>query len=323
MPGTDGWIYTSILWDPDGAGPAAPQLAIAGSFAIAGGQPANSIAAWDPISGSWAPLGLGIAGSVRALTALPNGDLIAGGSFTAAGGVAANSIARWDGNTWSPLGAGVAGGFFAGVAALAVDGNGDLLVGGSFTSAGGQPASRIARWNGTGWSPLGGGVAVGSGVSTLAMLPNGDLVVGGDFTLAGATVVGGVLTGVPAAGLARWSGGSWSAFSGGGATGGSVEALLVLQNGDLVVGGSFTSFGGAVATQVVSRNGSTWSAIGAGLGAPGDQHQRAVFGVQRLLIGAGGAYGSPRFDRRRSCESGKQPRLRYPARSGSPVVGLA
>jgi len=72
------------------------------------------------------------------------------------------------------------------VRALAVLPSGDLVAGGSFTTAGGVSASRIARWNGTAWSPLGTGM--NSTVWALAALPSGDLVAGGQFTNAGGNV---------------------------------------------------------------------------------------------------------------------------------------
>ena len=43
------------------------------------------------------------------------------------------------------------------VRALAVSGS-DLYAGGSFTTAGGSAANRIAKWNGSGWSALGSGM---------------------------------------------------------------------------------------------------------------------------------------------------------------------
>ena len=39
----------------------------------------------------------------------------------------------------------------------AVAPNGDLVVGGYFTEAGGQPADYVASWDGSSWSPLGTG----------------------------------------------------------------------------------------------------------------------------------------------------------------------
>jgi hypothetical protein len=112
------------------------------------------------------------------------------------------------------------------VRTLAVLPNGDLVAGGDFTTAGGVAANRVARWNGTSWSPLGSGMS--SFVSALAVLPNGDLVAGGQFTTAG---------GVAANRIARWDGSSWSPLGSG--VNSSVIALAVLRTGDLVAGGYF------------------------------------------------------------------------------------
>jgi hypothetical protein len=57
-----------------------------------------------------------------------------------------------------------------------------------FTSAGGSTASRIARWNGTSWSPLGAGLD--DWVYALAVLPTGKVGAGGRFSAAGGMVAG-------------------------------------------------------------------------------------------------------------------------------------
>ncbi|MFN5660596.1 MAG: GC-type dockerin domain-anchored protein, partial [Planctomyces sp.] len=125
----------------------------------------------------------------NALTALPNGDLIAGGSFFSAGGVTVNRIARWNGSAWSALGTGMNNE----VTALTTLPNGDLIASGLFTNAGGVPANRIARWNGSAWSSLGSGL--NGTASALTTLPSGDLIAGGGFTTA---------VGIVAPYLARW-----------------------------------------------------------------------------------------------------------------------
>jgi hypothetical protein len=79
------------------------------------------------------------------------------------------------------------------VFALTVAQNGDLLAGGNFSTAGGVPASRVARWNGSAWAPIGTGIT-GFRVNAITVRPNGDLVVGGAFTAAG---------GSPASNIAR------------------------------------------------------------------------------------------------------------------------
>ena len=68
------------------------------------------------------------------------------------------------------------------VNAIAVSGT-DLYVGGAFTDAGGAPnADYIARWDGSAWQALGGGL----NRSVFAIVVSGtDLYVGGAFTDAG------------------------------------------------------------------------------------------------------------------------------------------
>lgn len=70
------------------------------------------------------------------------------------------------------------------VHALAVSDHG-IYAGGRFTMAGGAPANRVARWDGTRWFPLGSGVRAGNnGVYALG-LDGPVLFVGGGFYYAG------------------------------------------------------------------------------------------------------------------------------------------
>jgi hypothetical protein len=61
-------------------------------------------------------------------------------------GVLARHVALWSGGTWTSLGTGLDGGTV--VPAVFCHGglDGDLYLGGSFRSAGGQPSAHIARW---------------------------------------------------------------------------------------------------------------------------------------------------------------------------------
>ncbi len=189
------------------------------SFTTAGGAWVWNIARWD--GSTWSPLGTGVSqvGSVVALKTLPNGDLIAGGR-TAITGVAGTSyIARWNGSAWSALGTGLGGGNNPGVQSMTTLPNGDLIVGGDFTTAGGVPVSKIARWNGSAWSALGTGLTgtvYTVNISALATLPNGDLIAGGTFTTAG---------GNPSAYFARYTFGSPADVAGPGQSPGSDNAL--------------------------------------------------------------------------------------------------
>jgi len=136
--------------------------------------------------------------------------------------------------------------------------NGHLYVGGNFLNAGDIEASYIARWDGSEWSALGGGVD--NWVYALAWdAENGHLYVGGNFSLAG---------GVEVNGIARWDGDEWTAL-GEGVLGGAVRTLVWdADNGHLYAGGSFTLAGGAEARRIARWDGNEWVAIGSGTSWP-------------------------------------------------------
>ncbi len=92
--------YTSFLVSGLAVLPSGDVM-VGGSFAFAGGVPANGIIRCNPDTNVWTALGAGVARpnttnpSVFGLHALPNGDVIAAGGFTSAGGVAATGVARY------------------------------------------------------------------------------------------------------------------------------------------------------------------------------------------------------------------------------------
>ena len=136
--------------------------------------------------------------------------------------------------------------------------NGDLVVGGWFTSAGGVAVSNIALWNGnlspvtTGWSAMGGGMD--REVTALTVLPNGDLVAGGGmFRTAG---------GVSVYAIAKWDGSSWSPLGEMFAGNVFIAALAVLPNGDLIAAGAF-NFNGM--NFIARWDGTSWSRLGTGM----------------------------------------------------------
>lgn len=174
-----------------------PELYFAGPFTTLGGQPAGGLARFD--GQQLHLLAGGVSGTpssfpVDVLAALDLGNgtaLYVGGSFTQAGAIPANRIARWDGAEWSALGTGVTGAGSAYVSALAAhdlgDGGGrELFAGGSFSIAGGVSCSNVARWDGTRWSPVAGGIQ--GSVRAFAVLDDGSeasLFAGGSITQAG------------------------------------------------------------------------------------------------------------------------------------------
>lgn len=223
---------------------------VGGLFTQINGLPASRIARYSPTTTLWSALGAGTSGTVRATVVMPDGDLIVAGDFLTAGVVNATRVARYNPTTavWSALGAGGAG-VNDSVITLALLPDGDVLAGGLFTTAGGTPANRIARYNpiSMSWSEMGGGVpggGVNNDVTSVIVLATGEAIAAGSFTTAG---------GVAASRIARYTPtspttGGWSSVAGGVNT--TAFALARLSNNDVVVGGGFTTAGGASANRV-------------------------------------------------------------------------
>ncbi len=249
----------------DGGGPA---LYAGGSFAVAGGVTVNGIAKWD--GQNWHALGQpgseGVSGFVWSLAVFDDGDgeaLYVGGFFNSAGGVPANRIAKWDGQNWSAVGEGMAGGAGGQVRALEVfdDGAGGgpaLYAAGSFLEADSAVVNRIAKWTGSSWVPLGDGGGLSSHVWDLAVWDDGlgggpALYAAGEFISAG---------GVTVNRIARWDGQTWSPLGSG--LNNTARTLLVFDRGDgngpaLCVGGQFTTAGGVTVNRIAAWDGQSWS----------------------------------------------------------------
>lgn len=160
---------------------------------------------------------------------------------------------------WTAMGTGAAGGAVYG---LARGPDGTIYAGGLFTSMGGVAnTDGIAQWSNGAWSAMGSGISSGTNeVDRLAVGPDGTLYAVGKFG-----GMGGVAS---TPGIARWSGGAWSAM-GSGATGGVVIAVAVDRSGNVYAGGSFTAMGGVANTLRIAKwTGSAWSAMSTG--ADGD-----------------------------------------------------
>jgi hypothetical protein len=151
------------------------------------------------------------------------------------------------------------------------DGSGPVLfAAGSFTRAGIVPVNNIARWDGSTWSDVSGGLALGTVVNALAVYDDGSgpaLYAGGHFYVAG---------GLPVNGIAKWDGATWSDVGGGvGASGGGpcvsqfcrIESFAVYDDGTgpaLYVSGGFESAGGVPVERIARWDGTAWSALAGG-----------------------------------------------------------
>jgi hypothetical protein len=138
------------------------------------------------------------------------------------------------------------------VYALATSGQ-SVYAAGFFSQAGGIAVYNVAKWDGSAWAPLGGGIkGTQSGVYALALMGN-DLYAGGEFALD---------FGPPLTRMARWDGTNWSVLGSG--MNNTVRALAV-SGTNLIAGGAFTSASGVAANRIARWDGSGWSALGSGM----------------------------------------------------------
>ena len=225
--GVNGWVYAIAV---DGNG----DVYVGGTFTQAGGVAANYIAKWNGLR--WSALGSGLNDEVYSIV-LNGTDVYVGGKFTTAGGTTANHIAKWNGSSWSALSFGMNGYVYA----LALTGGNQpnftgkyIYAGGDFTAAGTVAANRIARWDGTAWSPLGQGVGTSLNDVVYAIAGNNtcadcdDVWVGGTFATAGGLTVNNV---------AYYNGTVWFAMGSG--VNGTVNDISLDDENNIFIGGNF------------------------------------------------------------------------------------
>ena len=196
-------------------------------------------------------------------------DLYLGGLFKQVAGVPAKHIARWDGQTWSALGSNVrGGGTDAWVQDLVVydDGTGPALyAAGFFGLVDGIPASRIAKWDGSTWTPLPGSFTSddgnAAGIWDLQVWDS-RLWVGGHFNS---------VNGVAARNVAGWNGTSWEAL--GEDLGFYFVSVYSLGEYDAVkgkgttlyAGGDFEYAGNTVVNGIAAWDGQQWVGLDGGV----------------------------------------------------------
>lgn len=195
----------------------------------------NRIATYDPATDTLSAMGVtpGVNGAVNALAIGLDGTLYLAGEFTDEG----TRIATWDGSAFAdPFGTGSA----SPIRALAVSPGGDLFVGGDFTSINAVTTNRIAKWDGTVFTAVGGNGQLNAECRALVFGSDGKLYAGGDFTTASGNTVNRV---------AVWGGSDWLSMESG--VDNDVHSLA--WAGDLLwVGGIFA---GTAATPALASPG--------------------------------------------------------------------
>jgi hypothetical protein len=263
------------------------ELYVGGEFVISGVPGATNLARWN--GSIWKAVGGGTDGAVYVLRTHKDGGteaLYVGGVFTSAGGSVVHGIARWNGSSWSGLGGGITSPIMEvrSLASHVIGGVPTLVVGGTFTSAGGTPVGNVALWSQSAWQSV---APLDNTVRALEVFDDGT----GASIYAAGSFTGGIAKLSVGGGTSSWS------IVGGGLSGPYRDALclesVMTCNGPLLyAGGLFDLAGGAIVHGIARWAGQTWSPVSNGVSG---SLWSDFFGVHDIMNGGrtlivGGAF---------------------------------
>ncbi|HRJ71237.1 MAG TPA: delta-60 repeat domain-containing protein [Terrimicrobiaceae bacterium] len=184
--------------------------------------------------------GQGVDGTIYALAAQPDGKIILGGRFGSVNGIPRNNIARLnaDGTLDRTFVDNLDMGVNGQINAIAIQPDGGIVIGGTFTQAGRVELMNLAKYKADGSIDKNFGGASGSSVGAngsvlaLAVQADGKVVVGGNFS---------TIFGQPRRGIARITvdGSLDGPVVPANALSGDVKAIAVPADGSAVAGGAF------------------------------------------------------------------------------------
>lgn len=180
-------------------------------------------------------------GQVNTLALQANGQILAGGTFTSYNAQPLSRIVRINSNGSHDENFNVGTGFNNTVNTIVVQPDGKILVGGTFTSYNGVTCNRIVRLHSTGEidDTFNTGSGFGGEVNSLAIDSNDRILVGGNYTVFNGLNNKNRIVRLNPNGTLD------NNFTGTGCTGGAVNKIVVLPNGNIVLAGNFTNYNGA------------------------------------------------------------------------------
>ncbi len=190
---------------------------------------------------SFAPI---LDSSVHAIALQADGKIVIGGAFTQVNGQGRNRIARLNADGTLDVSFNPGSGTDYGVESIALQTDGKIVIGGSFSQVNGVSRNYIARLSSDGSldTSFNPGSGANDDVRSVAVQPDGKIVIGGWFVLVDGTTRNLVAR-------LNTDGSLDTTFDPGSGANSNVNQVAVQSNGKIIVAGYFSSFGGA------SRNG--------------------------------------------------------------------
>ncbi|HSC76399.1 MAG TPA: thrombospondin type 3 repeat-containing protein, partial [Pseudomonadales bacterium] len=223
----------------------------------------------------------GVNNYVKSLVVQIDGKVLIGGYFTTYKGTTINRIARLnsDGSLDTSFNPGT--GANDTVSAIALQPDGKVLIGGSFTTYNGATANRIARLNSDGsrdtsFNP-GTGVDVGA---VTAIHVDDKIIIGGTFTSYNGTAINRIAR-------LNSDGALDTSFNPGTGVNNTVYSIALQSDGNVLIGGSFTTYNGATANRIARLNsyGSLDTSFSPGAGVNGTVFVIALQADGKVLVG--------------------------------------
>src|SRR6266403_818972 len=233
-PGTNDAVNV-VIPQPDG------KVIAAGRFTFANNVARNRIARFNfngSLDTSFDP-GTGADGEITAAVLQFDGRIVVAGRFTSFNGFTHNRVCRLNANGSVDQTFGLGNGINNAALALALQSDGRIIVGGQFTQVDLTQRNFLARLNTNGSVDLSfdPGIGPSGDVNAIVIQPDGRIIIGGTF-------IG--YNGFARGGIARvlGNGALDPSFDSGVGTGGSVFALALQHNGQIVLGGRFVQYSG-------------------------------------------------------------------------------
>jgi len=192
---------------------------------------------------------IGFNGAVLSIAIQSDGKILCGGNFSSYKGLTENFIIRLNSDGTKDVTFDNSVGFNAGINSIAVQLNGKIVVGGSFTLYKGVSENRIIRLNSDGTKDITFDNSVGfnNTVVSIAIQSDGKIVCGGTFT---------AYKGLTENRIIRLNsdGTKDVIFDNSVGFNGGVISIAIQLDGKIVVGGSFTLYKGVSANRIIRLN---------------------------------------------------------------------
>jgi len=213
------------------------------SFVTHAQNPGDVAQSFGPFPGS------GFNATVNAIALQADGKIFVGGWFNSYNGVTENYLIRLNANGTKDATFNTGTGFNAVVRATALQTDGKILVGGSFTSYNGVTENHLIRLNadGTKDATFSTGTGFNAIVFAIALQADGKILVGGFFT---------AYNGVTENHLIRLNadGTKDATFNTGTGFNAFVRAIVPQADGKILVGGGFNSYNGVTENRIIRLN---------------------------------------------------------------------